>query len=407
MKVRLLNKVANAVYNAAIKGDFELAYGRLLKINPKQQRKVLSVFNRQAFERLGVENGANIVADFAGYRGLQSGLKQVGGTKGLSQSIIDSIDLHLTDTINIASKRVIDELPKSQSGWAKLMLKDSWVEAKRICRKPADKAKKYIKNKFDLSKSKNKTSPLIKTAKPKKTALITKNIPNEYKTIFANLEGKTGQEFVDTAYENMVNHMKLNGIAPKSISITGADGVMSVNGGYDYVSNTIRYSQSFVEKCAPQQQINLLSHELKHCEQFTNILRTENIGVSEYARTIAENSLKQSLSKSSFDFMLKSRYEQALKQGKGEEFIQKTVDNWTKDLIPQIETNFAEVLKLPKIKANSPEGIKAVQDLKAMRNYEGLDAFGFGSETYKNNPLEVEAYAFGDSIEKIFKGFIS
>ncbi len=69
--------------------------------------------------------------------------------------------------------------------------------------------------------------------------------------------------------------------------------------------------------------MNLISHELKHCEQFGNILRTGNIGVSEYARAITENSLKRALDKSSFDIMLKSRYEQALKQGKGEEFIKK------------------------------------------------------------------------------------
>ncbi len=41
--------------------------------------------------------------------------------------------------------------------------------------------------------------------------------------------------------------------------------------------------------------MNLISHELKHCEQFSNILRTENIGVKEYARTISENSLKTSI----------------------------------------------------------------------------------------------------------------
>ncbi len=40
-----------------------------------------------------------------------------------------------------------------------------------------------------------------------------------------------------------------------------------------------------------------------------------------------------------------------------------------------------------------------------MKNYEGLNAFGFGSEKYRNNPLEVEAYAFGDNIEKIIQGF--
>ena len=31
-----------------------------------------------------------------------------------------------------------------------------------------------------------------------------------------------------------------------------------------------------------------------------------------------------------------------------------------------------------------------------------LNIFGFGSQSYKNNPLETEAYAFGDEIEKIF-----
>ena len=40
--------------------------------------------------------------------------------------------------------------------------------------------------------------------------------------------------------------------------------------------------------------------------------------------------------------MLKNRYEQALKQGKGDEFIKKTIDSWTEKLIPEIETNFSE-----------------------------------------------------------------
>ena len=62
---------------------------------------------------------------------------------------------------------------------------------------------------------------------------------------------------------------------------------------------------------------------------------------------------------------------------------------------------------MPKIKATSPEGIKAAQQFEAMKNYEGLNAFGFGSENYRNNQLEVEAYAFGDNIEKLFKDFIS
>ncbi len=59
------------------------------------------------------------------------------------------------------------------------------------------------------------------------------------------MEGRSGQEFVDNAYGNMVSHMKLNGIAPKQITINSNDGIMSVTGGYDYINNTIGYSQGF------------------------------------------------------------------------------------------------------------------------------------------------------------------
>ena len=397
MKARLLKKVVNTIYDATIKGDFKLAYGRLQKMHPGQQRKVLNIFNQQAFEKLGVENGASLVTNFAGYRGLQQGLEKIGGTNGLTQEICNSMNLHLTNTIEKASQQVICELPQSRLGWAKLMLKDSWVNTKNLVKRPVDKLKKYIKNKVNLPKNTNS----------KKSVIISKNIPSEYKAIFADLEGKTGQEFVDTAYGNMVNHMKLNGIAPKRITINGNDGIMSVNGGYDYINNTIKYSQGFLEKLTPQQQMNLISHELTHCKQFSNILRTENIGVNEYAKAIAKNSLKKALDKSSLNFVLKNKYEKALEQGKGEEFIKKIVDSWTKQLVPEIETNFSEVLKLPKIKASSPEGIKAVKDFDAMKNYEGLDMLGFGSQNYRNNPLEVEAYNFGDNIEKLFKNFIS
>lgn len=407
MKARLLKKTVNFVYNTTTKGNFQLAYSRLQKMTPEQQRKILNVFNEQAFERLGAEKGANQVAKFAEYRCIQGCLRQVGGVKGMVQEICTSMNLNLTGSIEKASLQVIEQLPKSQLGWTKLMLKAGWVKTKNLVKIPVDRVKKYLKNKVNLLKIKNETSSTIKTTNSKKSIAISKNIPSEYKPIFTNLEGRTGQEFVDTAYGNMVSYMKLNGIAPKRITINSNNSVMSVTGGYDYIKNTIEYSQGFLEKLTPQQQMNLISHELKHCEQFSNILRTENIGVKEYARTISENSLKRALDKSSSEFMLKSRYERALNQGKGEEFIKKTIDNWTKELTHEIETNFSEILKLPKIKANSPEGIKAVQDLEAMKNYEGLNAFGFGTEKYRNNPLEVEAYTFGDNIEKLFEDFIS
>ena len=59
------------------------------------------------------------------------------------------------------------------------------------------------------------------------------------------MEGRTGQEFVDTAYGNMVSHMKLNGIAPKKITINDNDGIISVTGGYDYINNTMDIQKVF------------------------------------------------------------------------------------------------------------------------------------------------------------------
>lgn len=274
---------------------------------------------------------------------------------------------------------------------------------KGLFRTLADKCKKVLKNKLPA----NPANTTAKSTHAPKYLKTSKNIPNEIKPILVNLEGKTGQEFVDTAYENLVGYMKLKEIAPKNIIIQGGDGVMSVTGGFDPVKNSIEFSQGFLVKLTPKQQMNLIAHELKHCEQYTNMLRTEGIGVNEYARAIAENSVKQSLDKSSFDFIFKSRYQKALQEGKEEEFIKKSIDNMTKRIIPEVETNFSEVLKLSKIKTHSPAGIRAVKHLKAQRNYEGLNMLGFGSENYRNNPLEVEAYSFGDKIEKLIKDFVS
>ena len=87
------------------------------------------------------------------------------------------------------------------------------------------------------------------------------------------------------------------------------------------------------------------------------------------------------------------------------EFLARVKESWSKDLTAKVQESYKDVLKMPKIKADSPEGKKAYEYLKANSEYETLDAFGFGSDAYKNNPLETEAYAFGDKIEAYFNKF--
>ena len=54
----------------------------------------------------------------------------------------------------------------------------------------------------------------------------------------------------------------------------------------------------------------------------------------------------------------------------------------------------------------SDEGKRIHKLFEGCKNYEGLGMFGLGSEGYRNNPIEVDAYELGDKIEKLFSDFI-
>ena len=174
MKSRLLKKVVSTIYDAATKGDFKSAHSRLQKMRPMQQRKVLNVFNEQAFKRLGVENGATVVANFAGYRGLQQGLKAGGGTQGMAEQISQSMNEYISETLGEASKGVLKEWPQTSLGWLKLGLKEEWIAVKNFVKTPASKFRNYVKNKFKLSKSTNSTNTTVQAQSAKKSPIISK-----------------------------------------------------------------------------------------------------------------------------------------------------------------------------------------------------------------------------------------
>lgn len=382
------------MFESAVKREYQEALQSVNRFSPEQQRKIFTAFNNKATQTLGVDQGTSLVMNFAAYRGLQKGLKDIGGTEKIVQDISESITKDLSQSIERASSKALEELPQTTFGWVKLGIKDSWESAKGI----TQKARSWIEKKL--------TSPSkgVTTKKTKSSLKISKNIPEDLKPIFANLKGKTGQEFINTSYENTVKYMKLKGVAPKNIAITSTDG-LTVTGGYDPIQNTIEFSEGFLSKLPPKEQLKLISHELTHCKQFSTMLRTEGIGVEAYARAIAENSVNSAINGSFSNIMFKMSYKKAVANGKGEEFIQKAIDNQVQSMIPQIEKNFADVLKMPKIPANSPEGKKAYEYLEAQRNYEGLNIIGLGGDAYKNNPLEVEAYGFGDKMADLFEQY--
>ncbi len=237
-------------------------------------------------------------------------------------------------------------------------------------------------------------------------ANILKEIPQDLQIRFEKLKDLSGEDFVKNAYKEMVDYMGLKGVAPKEISINGNDGLMSITGGYSPIHNTIKYSSGFVT-LSKNQQLNMLSHELKHCEQFTNMLRTEGITVDKYVETSVNNSINNAIKNPLNNIPFHIGYRQAKDAGKTDEFIANVKEQCTQSLVQKVRQNFSDVLKMPKFKADSPEGKKAFEHLKANSEYEGLDIFGMGSDTYRNNPLEVEAYAFGNKMGELLEKYLS
>lgn len=236
---------------------------------------------------------------------------------------------------------------------------------------------------------------------------ILNSIPEDFRSLFAQIKGKTGNDFVDTAYLGLVKFMHLEDIAPNKIINIGPDGLVGIYGGYNFPNNSLGFSEGFFTKIKPQKQINFLAQELKHCEQYSNMLRTEGVTPEDMARILAENGIENALRKP-FNFMFKFRYKSALEEGKEKEFIQNAIDGVTTETAKQIRKNQKNVLAMPKISQASKEGQKALEQLKLLKDYEGIDTFvGYGSEKYKTHSIETEAYEFGDKIEKMFQDFIS
>ncbi len=229
-----------------------------------------------------------------------------------------------------------------------------------------------------------------------------KEIPADLKPLFEDyLKGKNGKEFVDDAYSGIVKHMGLTDVAPKNVNLTNkADGMLNtVTGGFNPIENTIEYSKGFINKLSKKQQFNLLSHELKHCEQFNKILRTEGLGAEALASATAEQAVYQASGIfGNFSENVMKKYPKK----EAEKIIKDEIDKLTQECTAKIKKNFSKTFELPKISATSKEGLKAKEYLDAQRKYIGLGFLGTASKEYMENILEKEAYAFGGKMGKWF-----
>ncbi len=227
-----------------------------------------------------------------------------------------------------------------------------------------------------------------------------KDVPEELRAIFQELKNESGENFINKAYAKIKKHMNLDGIAPEKVAHNGADKGFSVQGGYIPCANTIGYTDGFFTKLKKHQQINFISHELKHVEQTSKILRSGLI--DEYADAWGAANVNNALN-DPLNFPAQMAKISATNSGKLSEFVEKAREEAKKQVLDMLKKNHEETLKLPKYEVGSPEYMDAKRYIDASKNYEGVGFFGIAGENYKNNPLEVEAYAFGDKMEKLYK----
>lgn len=224
-------------------------------------------------------------------------------------------------------------------------------------------------------------------------------IPQDLRDLFKSLKNKEGKEFVDDAYSGLVKHMGLDDIAPKNVNLTDkADGFCNaVTGGFYPEENAIKYSEGF-SKLTKQQQFNMLSHELKHCKQFNQIVQTEGLGVEALADSIAGNSLQKNI----FGMDIKETLTKEVGEEEAIKMINQEKEKRCAKLVTELKEKYSKTLSLDKFAADSPEGLQAKKYVEAINDYEGIGLFGVGSEKYRANLLEQEAYSFGDKMEEAY-----
>ena len=232
------------------------------------------------------------------------------------------------------------------------------------------------------------------------------SIPEDLRAIFNGLKNESGEEFVNKAYTGIIKHLGIEDVAPSKVDLNACeDGIISITGGFSPITNAISYSKGFLQ-LPREKQFNLLAHEAMHCKQCNTMVRTEGIGISQLADAMADSSIKAVDSPGSMAIFQKIALDQARKDGREIELL----DIWKKQIIgqatPQMEKAYSSALQQPKISTDSEIGKKAKEYLEAFREYEGLNMFGLGSEAYRSNPLEQEAYSFGDKMEKYFSDFL-
>ncbi|MCM1265919.1 MAG: hypothetical protein NC200_06940 [Candidatus Gastranaerophilales bacterium] len=216
---------------------------------------------------------------------------------------------------------------------------------------------------------------------------------SDLSVVFKKLEGKKGADFANTAYKELVKLYGLSDVAPKELSWEQSEGRPIVS-DYRWYENKVVVYKDYFEKATPEEQLGYIAHELTHCKQTTNILRTEGLPVQSYAMAIATSDFRANVINNP---TVKANFQKAMTQGKEKEYAALMIRANAANTYKELTTVFADVLNLPKHSLQSENGQKALNDLRAQATYNGADM-----TAYNNCELEKEAMSVENDIKQKF-----
>ena len=221
-----------------------------------------------------------------------------------------------------------------------------------------------------------------------------KEIPPILSEMFEAIRDKRDEDLAETAYPFLVKYIGVEDVAPPKLTWKRAEG-RSIVADYKVFENAVVIYSDLFKKVSKAEQLAFIAHELTHCKQAFNMMRTENIGIEKYAYVNAVSDFRAATVRNK---KIINALNEVRKNNKEKELVQYLVQTATINNIKELKQTYPNFDKLSKIKANSDEGKKAQADLKAQFEYNGAD-----ETSYNNCPLEKEAFEKEKEIIRFYK----
>lgn len=221
-----------------------------------------------------------------------------------------------------------------------------------------------------------------------------KEIPPILSEMFEAIKDKKNEDLAETAYPFLVKYIGVEDVAPSKITWEKAEG-RPIVADYKVFENSIVIYSDLFKKVTKAEQLAFIAHELTHCKQAFNMMRTENIGLEKYAYVNAVSDFRAATVRNK---KIINALNEARKKNKEKELVQYLIQNATTNNIKELKQTYPNFDRLPKIKTNSAEGRKAQTDLKAQFEYNGAD-----EKAYNNCALEKEALEKEKEIIRFYK----